>query len=377
MSAYTQHAKLSASGASRWLACPGSVRAEEGIVEKSSKFSHEGTSAHELSELCLKNNREAISYLHTTLPESGWVVDEEMCVYVQEYVDYVNSHPGTRMVEQRVDFSEWVPAGFGTSDAIIIDGSLMKVIDLKYGKGIRVDADDNPQGKLYALGAISDFGFLYNIETIEIHIVQPRLDHISVWSTDVTTLLKWAEWVRDRASLCEMPDAPRVAGEKQCTFCRAKATCRELMDLTESALLADFSDATVAPKSPDKLSTRDLRFALENKKLIISWLEAIEDLAFERLQEGLDFPGYKLVVGRSTRAWSDEQTAERILTEELGDKAFAPKKLITAPAAEKALGKKKAALLNGLINKTQGKPTLAHQNDPRAEIVSGDISDFD
>lgn len=371
------HAKLSASGAERWLRCPGSVRAEEGIVEKSSKFAHEGSSAHELSELCLKNDRDALSYLHTTLPETGWNVDEEMCIYVQEYVDYVNSYQGTRMIEQRVDFSEWVPDAFGTSDAIVIDGSLMHIIDLKYGKGIRVDADDNPQGKLYALGALSDFGFLYDIQTIRIHIVQPRLDHISVWETDVTTLLKWAEYVRERASLCELPDAPRVASEKACTWCKAKATCKELMDLTESALLADFSDATLAPKSPDKLSTRDLRFALENKKLIISWLEAIEDLAFERLQEGLDFPGYKLVTGRSSRAWSDEQTAERILTEELGDKAFAPKKLISAPMAEKALGKKKAALLNGLISKTQGKPTLAHFNDPRPEIVSGDISDFD
>ena len=373
----TAHAKLSASGSERWLRCPGSVRAEEGIVEKSSSFAAEGTSAHELAELCLVSERDAMSYVHTTLKESGWVVTDEMAIYIQEYVDYVRSFKGVKFIEERVDFSEWVPDGFGTSDAIVIDGDTMHIIDLKYGKGIRVDADDNSQAKLYALGALSDYGFLYEITNIVCHIHQPRLDHISVWEIDKESLLKWAEYVRERAAMCALPDAPRVASDKSCMWCKFKPLCPELMSLTQKALMSDFDDATIAPKSPDKLSIRDLRFALDNKKIIVSWLDAIEDLAFERLTNGEAFDGYKLVVGRSNRSWEDEKAAEHVLLEELGDKMYQPQKMITPPMAEKLLGKKKAALLNGLINKSQGKPTMVNQSDNRPEIVSGDISDFD
>jgi len=373
----TAHAKLSASGSERWLRCPGSVRAEEGIVEKSSSFAAEGTSAHELAELCLVSECDTMSYVHTTLKESGWVVTDEMAIYIQEYVDYVRSFKGVKFIEERVDFSEWVPDGFGTSDAIVIDGDTMHIIDLKYGKGVRVDADDNSQAKLYALGALSDYGFLYDINHIVCHIHQPRLDHISVWEIDKESLLKWAEYVRERAAMCALPDAPRVASDKSCMWCKFKPLCPELMQLTQKALMSDFDDATIAPKSPDKLSIRDLRFALDNKKLIISWLDAIEDLAFERLTNGEAFDGYKLVVGRSNRSWEDEKAAEHVLSEELGEKMYMPQKMITPPMAEKLLGKKKAALLNGLINKSQGKPTMVNQSDNRPEIVSGDISDFD
>ena len=371
------HAKLSASGAERWLTCPGSIKAEESIPDKSSKFAMEGTAAHELAELCLTKNRTAISYLNQLLPESQWKVDEDMAEHVQTYVDYVDQFKGHRMIEQRVDFSKYVPDGFGTSDGIIINNDTMHIIDLKFGKGIRVDADNNSQGKLYAIGALCDYGFVYDIEHIVIHIVQPRIDHISVWEISAVELLAWAEWVKGRAQLCSEPDAPRVASEKACLWCKAKPTCPELMALTESATLADFTDISVSPKSPDKLSVRDLRFALDNKKLIISWLDAVENLAFERLSAGEDFAGYKLVHGRSSRSWADPQEAEQVLFEELGEALFAPKKIITAPQAEKLLGKKKIGLLDGLVSKHEGKPTMVPESDNRPEISSGDISDFD
>ena len=373
----TQHARLSASSASKWLNCPGSIQAEENIVEKPSKFALEGTSAHSLAELCLVNNREAKSYLNQTIPETGWKVDEEMAQYVQNYIDYVESIKGNRMVEVRVDFSTWVPDAYGTSDIITIDNNTLHIIDLKYGQGIRVDADDNSQLKLYALGAIADFGYLYDIETVMLHIMQPRLDHISVFEISAVDLLVWGDYVKTRASLCDMPNAPRVAGESQCRWCKAKAICPELMRLTESATLADFTDISVSPKSPDKLSDRDLRFALENKNLIISWLDAVENLAFERLTAGENFPGFKLVHGRSSRSWADPQEAEQVLFEELGEALFAPKKIITAPQAEKLLGKKKIGLLDGLVSKHEGKATMVPESDNRQEISSGHISDFD
>ena len=371
------HARLSASSASKWLNCPGSIQAEENIVEKPSKFAMEGTSAHSLAELCLVNNREAKSYLNQVLPETGWRVDDEMVEYVQNYIDYVESIKGNRMVEVRVDFSTWVPDGFGTSDIITINDTTLHIIDLKYGQGIRVDADDNSQLKLYALGAIADFGYLYDVEIITLHIMQPRLDHISVFEISVTDLLAWGEYVKTRATMCDMPNAPRVAGESQCRWCKAKPNCPELMRLTESALVADFTDISVSPKSPDKLSVRDLRFALDNKKLIISWLDAVEDLAFERLSVGEEFAGYKLVHGRSSRSWADLQVATSVLVEELGNAAYSAPKLITVAQAEKTFGKKKIGLLEGLISKHEGKPTMVPESDNRPEINSGDISDFD
>jgi len=371
------HARLSASSASKWLNCPGSIQAEENIVEKPSKFAMEGTSAHSLAELCLVNNREAKSYLNQVLPETGWRVDDEMVEYVQNYIDYVESIKGNRMVEVRVDFSTWVPDGFGTSDIITINDTTLHIIDLKYGQGIRVDADDNSQLKLYALGAIADFGYLYDVEIITLHIMQPRLDHISVFEISVTDLLAWGEYVKTRATMCDMPNAPRVAGESQCRWCKAKPNCPELMRLTESALVADFTDISVSPKSPDKLSVRDLRFALDNKKLIISWLDAVEDLAFERLSEGEHFAGYKLVHGRSSRSWADLQVATSVLVEELGNAAYSAPKLITVAQAEKTFGKKKIGLLDGLVSKHEGKPTMVPESDNRPEINSGDISDFD
>ena len=373
----TAHARLSASSAHKWLSCSGSIQAENGIVEKPSKFAAEGSAAHELGELCLINNRSAMSYIDHKLPETEWIVTSEMAVYIQEYVDYYDKFIGTRFIEQRVDFSAWVKDGFGTSDGIVVEGYTLHIIDLKYGAGIRVDADDNPQAKLYALGALSDYGFLYDIKTVTCHIHQPRLDHISVWSTTPEALYIWGEYVRERALLCDLPDPTRSASEKACLWCKFKPLCPELMQLTQKALMSDFDDATIAPKSPDKLSIRDLRFALDNKKLIISWLDAIEDLAFERLTNGEAFDGYKLVVGRSNRSWENEKAAEHVLSEELGEKMYMPQKMITPPMAEKLLGKKKAALLNGLINKSQGKPTMVNQSDNRPEIVSGDISDFD
>lgn len=373
----TTHARLSASSASKWLACPGSIQAEENIKEKPSIYAMEGTSAHSLAELCLVNNREAKSYLNQIIPETGWKVDESMCGHVQSYIDYVESIKGDRMVEVRVDFSDWVPDAYGTSDIITINGDTIHIIDLKYGQGIRVDADNNSQLKLYALGAISDYGYLYDIKTVTLHIVQPRLDHISVWEISVEDLLKWAEYVKTRAAMCDMPNAPRVAGESQCRWCKAKASCTELMNLTESALLADFTDVSVNPKSPDKLSDRDLRFALENRSLIISWLDAVQDIAFEKLSNGESFPGFKLVHGRSSRSWVDPQVATSVLVEELGDAAYSEPKLITVAQAEKTLGKKRAALLDGLISKSEGSPTMVSSDDKRPEINSGDISDFD
>jgi hypothetical protein len=364
----TAHAKLSASGSSRWLNCPGSVKAEEGFPDKSSSFADEGTVAHATAEAILLGANP--SDLLGTYPEKtiDIPVTQEMLDYVQVYVDYVNSIKGERMIEVRVDFSDLVPEGFGTSDAIIIDGDTLHDIDLKYGKGVLVYAKNNSQAMLYALGALSDFGAIYDIKVIKIAIVQPRLDNISEWEISVQDLLKWGHWVSERAQLALTDNAPRSPSEKACQWCKAKATCAELLNLTHNALASEFDDLS----DVHTLSDAQLAFVLENKKLIESWLTAVEDLIEDRLLSGGEFPNYKLVAGRSTRSWSDESGVESILTEALGEAAYV-KKLLTPAAAEKALGKTKAKLIVDYVSKPEGKPTIAHASDKRPALgVSAD-----
>ena len=362
----TLHAKLSASGSAKWIACPGSIKAEEGIKEKDSPYAQEGTMAHELGELALKNKCNPDMWLGEYLPESNEsLVEQEMVDYIQQYVDYVRSFEGALMVEQQVDFSPWVSEGFGTSDAIIIDGDHLRCIDLKYGKGVRVDAEENTQGILYALGAINDFCSFFPIEKITISIVQPRLDHISEWTLTFDELMKWGERIKQAAELALTDDAPRTAGEKQCQWCKAKGNCPALMKLTETTLCSSFDNLDLV--NPDRLTDDVITNVLSNKKLILAWLDAVEDTVVDRLKLGGEFEGYKLVSGKSNRAWGNEADAAEALIGVLKDELYTHK-IISPTQAEKLLGKSNAHLLDGLVVKPEGAPTIAPMSDKRPAI---------
>jgi len=378
------HAKLSASSSARWLSCPGSVQATENLPNPSSKYALEGSAAHELGEICLKTGKWCNEFVGKALPDTRWAVDEEMAEYVQEYVDLVRQTDprGDMEVEVRLDFSHIVPEGFGTSDVVICNPvtKTLTVIDLKYGKGIQVDAEENTQAILYALGALNDYELLYPIERIVCVIIQPRLDHVSEWEISKEELLKRGEEIKVKALRCFEPDAPRVASEKACQWCLAKATCPELLAYTNKAILVQFDafeplDALLP--SVDTLTEEQMGNALASKKLILSWFDSIECYATERLLNGGSFKGYKIVPGRSSRAWTNEEEAAETLKPILGDKLYTEPSLVTVAKAEKMLGKKHRDALDGLVNKTNGKATLVPESDPRQPIGVVDASMFD
>ena len=371
------HAKLSASGSHRWLHCAGSVKAEEGLPDKSSTYADEGSAAHELMEICLLAEHSPFDWEDRRLIEYNAItVNLEMATSVQTYIDYVRlfKTPNAEMhVEKRLDFSAWVPDGYGTADTIIYGNGTVDVFDLKYGKGM-VSAQGNTQGLLYMLGAIEDE--LIESHTFRFHIVQPRLDFIDTYIISRDELLELGKWVSERANAALAPDAERTPGEKQCQWCKAKATCPALKTLTENVLMTDFE--TMATTNPDQLTEAQLQKAMSAKKLIMSWLDAVEDHISEVIyhENAETFAGHKLVEGRSLRQWSNERDAEKRLASLLGDDAF-ERKLLSVAKAEKALGKKRIAEITDLIEKPQGKPTLVPVDDPRPSFGKEDADAFD
>ncbi|AQN32314.1 hypothetical protein [Pseudoalteromonas phage PHS21] len=367
-----KHAKLSASGSARWLNCAGSVAAEDGFPNSSSSAAQWGSASHEIADRCLRNDLSADSFLGQVV--EGVEVDNEMVECTQSYIDYVRSFDGELLPEQQVDFSPWVQDGFGTSDAIIISDDAVRIIDLKTGKGVPVDAENNSQGMLYALGVYNDFGYLLDgQDTFIVDIYQPRIGNFSQFEISLKDLLKWGEWVKMRAELALSKDAERTPGEKQCQWCKAKGDCKALMDYTQKIIAAEFDDLD-ALENPNSLSNEQKRLVIENRPLIESWLKSVEQSVFDTLLAGDKFTGFKIVEGRSNRKWSDEKKAQEVLLSVKSEDEVFTKKMISAPQAEKLLGKKHKDLITDLIIKPEGKPTLAPESDKRPAL--GDVADL-
>lgn len=378
------HALLSPSSSERWINCPGSVKAivdaqEKSLVRinKTSFYADEGTLAHELAEKALTGSGNCFDYEDVTLElENAVAVSREMCEYVQSYVDFVKLFDGDLRVEQRVYYTDWVPEGSGTSDAVIVQDDRLVCIDLKYGKGLVVDAKENTQALCYALGTYQGLSKEQRekIKTVLMVIHQPRLDNISEWEISITDLLRRGEYIGQAAELALTDDAPLRAGESQCRWCPINAMCPEQLRLAQETIGCDFDD--LSSMSPvNLLSDAKLRLALDNKATIVAWLGAVEKMVSERLESGGTFDGYKLVEGRSLRAWADEQSASELLELTLGDDAYT-KKLLSPTQAEKALGKELSKVMQGLIVKPAGKPTLVHESDKRPSVQIT-VADFD
>jgi hypothetical protein len=374
------HAKLSASGSAQWINCPGSIKATTGIIGTSSVFAEEGSAAHELAEICLNGGALASELVGQRLVDwDEWTVTEEMAGYVQQYIDFVIALGGTQSYEIRSDFSAWVPDGFGTSDAVayVADTKTLHVVDLKYGQGIRVDAENNSQGILYALGVFDSMSLSHEIERVVITIVQPRRDHIDEWTIDVDTLLKCGEIISQAADRALADDAPRIPGETQCRWCDAKATCPALLELTETTMMAEFDNLDAVPV--DSLTDAQMALALDNKKLILSWFDAISQKVKDRLMSGQPFAGYKMVAGNRSRSWAyDDADVVNRLVHDFGvtsDDAYISK--IVSPAqAEKLVGKKHAPGIASMIQTKEGAPTLVIDSDKRP-AVNVSLDDFE
>lgn len=369
-----KHAILSASGASRWMACTPSAVLEQQFENKSSVFAEEGTLAHELGELTLKLNlgeitKRTFNSKFKKIQENK-LYSADMPDYVQTYVDIclerVSEAKATTpdalfKIEQRLDFSEWVPDGFGTGDFVIIADGTMEVCDLKYGKGVPVSANNNKQMMLYALGAIAEFNFLYDIQKVRMTIIQPRLDNISTFEVTTEDLLKWAEdYVRPRAELAIKGKGEFCAGD-HCKFCRAKAVCRARAEKNMELAKYDFEE-------PSLLDNNDVAYILSKVDELVNWAGDVKDFALEQALNGEEYDGFKVVEGRSNRKYADTEAIVEILRDNNFNDPdiFKPSELITLTNMEKLVGKKKLTeLIGDYIVKPPGKPTLVPITDKR------------
>ncbi len=377
------HAILSASGASRWMTCTPSARLEQNFENKTSEYAAEGTLAHELGELKLRKELEGLS---TRSFNSKVKKIQEDKLYTADMPDYVDMYVETCLervseakaktpdalfkIEQRLDFSEWVPEGFGTGDFVIIADGTMEVCDLKYGKGVPVSANNNKQMMLYALGAISEFSFLYDIEKVRMTIIQPRLDNISTFEVTVEELLKWAEeYVRPKAELAIKGEGEFCAGD-HCRFCRAKAVCEARAEKNLELAKYDF-------QKPNTLDNNDIAYILSKVDELVNWAGDVKEYALEQALQGEEFDGYKVVEGRSNRKWSSEDDVAKVLIGQgFQENMIYTKKLDGITKIESAIGKKEVQrLLGDYIVKPVGKPTLVPITDKR-EPYNPAKSDF-
>lgn len=374
-----KHALLGASSSARWLVCTPSARLEAMFPDEQSPYAAEGTVAHDLAESILRHNLEGKKA--PKLDDYSTEMIEAVSRYVDICEEKVNeararSSDAEAMIEARLDFSRWVPDGFGTGDMVIVADGILEVIDLKYGKGVPVSAIENTQMRLYALGAYDANEFLYDVKSVRMTIVQPRLDSVSTDEMALEELLDWGEEIK--------PIAQRAfRGEGECTpcdycnFCKARHTCRALADTCLTAFYKD------GGKLNQLLTDSEVSDILAMKDLITKWIKGVYDFAYEKALSGeKQWPGYKLVEGTSRRTITDPEAAAKTLLDNgyKEEDIFKPRELEGITNLQKVLGKKGVTeYLEAYIDKPEGKPTLVPDSDKRPAIntVETMMNEFD
>jgi hypothetical protein len=415
------HAKFSPSAAHRWIACPGSLVMEKGLPNTSSVHADEGTAAHFLASECLEQNRNATDFLNQFIVikkgnaswsvdesdklSSGFNVDLEMSEYVQKYIDAVRSQADGNelLVEQRVEFSAFIGSenAFGTGDAIILCGDEIQVHDLKYGR-TKVNAQGNEQLRLYALGALSQFGLFGDFKQARLVIHQPRIGHVSEEVVSLEELYDFAHRAKNTVQMIKAIDEGQSLfneqdmlnpGEKQCHWCKAKATCPALTKAVMNTITGEFEDLSTCDfeaeikKAVEEVPNHEnqlLGKLYATLPLIESWSKAVAVAVTEKLHNGEKVLGFKLVQGRAgNRSWANVDEAEQVLksmrlkTEDMYDL-----KLISPTNAEKlqkagTIGPRQWSKVESLIVRPEGKPTVAPESDKRPALEVNPLNDFE
>lgn len=369
-----EHSPLGPSASLRWLKCPGSVKLTEGMPDTQSIFAAEGTFAHYVAELAREQEKPASHFIDFESECGRFTVDPGFADALQSFLDYVNALPGDPFYEYRVHYDAWVPNGFGTADDIRIADARCDITDLKFGKGVQVWAEENTQLMLYALGVFQDLGHLYDIDFFNLIIHQPRLDHIDEWMVSIQDILIWAERVVKPVVKEALGEDPHFAAGDHCRWCPAKGTCAHRAQWVFANLVEEMDNLEGMPDGPQLrqaglMDNTMLAQSMDLVSMVRGWCTDIETHVMSEVQKGHDVGGWKLVEGRSNRAWKDESAAEAALraTKKLKVAEIFPRKMISVAAAEKALGKKHA-IFDTEVEKPRGKPKLAPPADPRPSI---------
>lgn len=372
-----QHALLSPSAAHRWMNCPAAPRLEAEAPDKTSTYAEEGTLAHAYCAKKLKaffgtptdaEDREIAELdplYHTG--EMDEYTDTYKTIVLEKYNDALtHTHDTQLLIETRLDFSEYIPEAFGTSDATIIADGCMEIIDFKYGKGVKVSALNNPQMMIYALGAYLAHSDEYRIDRVRMTIVQPRIDNLSEFEMSASDLMAWADnTLKPAAEAAYDGKAPQNPGE-WCQFCRVKCSCRALAARCTDTALKN-SDPRII--NPHEMSARILPWL----PIIKAWVSSVEEYTLQQAIEGTEYPGYKIVEGRSVRKITDTEAVARLLTAEgyHAEEFLKPPTLVGLTDLERLVGKKRlAALCADYITKPRGKPTLVPEDDKRPAMNS-------
>lgn len=387
----SKHALLSPSSAHRWLVCTPSARLEAQYPDSAGESAKEGTFAHKLAELALQRYvktigdmkyQQEVKALKSGKSRFGDYYTRDMDEYVGEYVNLViqkfedakeKDTEAALLLEQSLDFSDWVPEGFGRGDAIVIADGTLEIIDLKYGRNTPVTAVNNPQIRLYGLGAYNTFGAIYDIETVCLTIMQPRNGGESSEALSVARLLDWALSIQPIAEQAFEGTGSLKPGP-HCQFCRAAVRCKALAAYQLEMTKYEFKDA-------DQLTDAEVADVLSRADNLVTWANKVKSYALtQAIDNNVHWPGWKLVEGRSVRKISEPEQAALVLTTQYGhseEDIYKPRELKTITQLEKAIGKKTLAdELAGLLIRPPGKPTLVPESDKRPEWNSAQ-NDFE
>lgn len=400
-----QHAFLSASSAHRWSMCTAAPHYEAQFPDKDpGVYANEGTLAHKICELTVQYNagqitkRKYNSQLRKCQNEE--LYSEEMLRTAEFYAEHIwqasmayESKPYIA-TEVRVDFSEIVPEGFGTCDCCMIGDSRLSIFDYKHGKGVQVSAENNPQMRLYALGALRQYSMFYQIETVSMSIIQPRItEDVSCEEISVEDLIKWGEQLKPIAQKAYSGEGAEFKEGPWCRFCKGRAVCRARAD--NATALEDFMNMPIIGKMTDEekmqrtsaeiagfpvshvLSDKEVGDLLERGARLVQWYDDLKAYAQEAILEGKDIPGWKVVEGRATRQWDDPEAAlEEFKKAGFDEAVLFDRKAKSLSELEKMVGKKKFAEIAGAhILRPPGKPTLVVESDKR-QPYSAAAADF-